>query len=247
MEIDEKKLKELIVKAIEIFQSEVSSQNIICSKKKIYVILTEEFNNKYESFFESLNQRNEYEAYAIVPSEMYNYDLISKLKRFKVCKEVISRDNIDFNEISNFITVFPIISRSAVVKTALCIEDIFETKWIFNCIEKGEKIILLQSGLKKFSGNEPSSYINKILNYYRSLLEFNIQIVEDIDSLENSNNNFESKESFNYINSFKKIITESEVELYENDKQILLNNGDIITDMAKDKARKMNIEIIRKL
>lgn len=251
MEIDERKLKELIIKAIKVFQSERSSQNISFYKKKVYVIFTEEFNSKYLSFFKSLNKKSEYEAYAVVPSEIYNDELISNLKKFQVCKSIINRNNIDINELSDYLTVFPIISRNTVVKTALCIEDTFETKWIFNSIEKGEKIILLQSGLEKFSGNEPLSYINKILDYYRTLLEFDIEIVEDIVNLESKKFAYVYKEMDDYKNQYenkgKKIITESEVETYKYDKRIVLSHGDIITDMAKDKARKMNIEIIRRL
>lgn len=250
MEIDEKILKDLIIRAIELFQSENSRQNISFPKKKVYVIFTEEFNEKYLNFFKNLNKKSEYDAYAVVTPEIYNNSLVNNLKEFQVCKSIIDINDINFDKLSNYLTVFPTISRTAIVKTALCIEDTFETKWIFKSIEKGEKIILLRSGLERFSGKEPLSYVNKILDYYRTLLEFNIDIAEDIFTTENKEslitNEIEDETSNYYESSGKKIITENQVEMYRYNKKIILKTGDIITDMAIDKARNLNIEIIRR-
>ncbi len=250
MEIDEKTLKELVNRVIELFQSESSRQNIIVPKKKLYVIFTEEFNEKYSTFFESLDKQSKYEAYAIVPEEIYTESLINTLKQFKFCKEVISRDKISLNNLDEYLTVFPIISKTIIAKTALCIGDTFETNWIFNSMEKGQKIILLQSGLEKFSGKEPVAYRKKILDYYRTLLEFDIEISEDIFQV--------SSKDFSIVNekvthtqtthecTGKQIITEYEIEKLKEYNKIVLKPGDIITEMAKDKARSLNIEIVRK-
>jgi hypothetical protein len=253
MEIDEKRLRELVIKAIQLLQSESSIENQFIPKKKLYVIFTEEWNNKYSSLFEQLNKQNEYDVYAVLPYEIYNDFHLNNLKKFSVCKSIINRNYVNFDDLTEYITVFPVVPREIIVKTALCIDDIFESKWIFKSMEKGQRTILLTSGFKRFSGKEPPKYINKILDYYKTLLEFNIEIKNDIFQVERD----ESKdrpiiyENTNYNevlsdNRSKKVITEQEIENYKYDRKILLNHGDIITELAKDRARSLNIQIIRK-
>lgn len=253
MEIDEKRLRELVIKAIQLLKSEGSIENQFIPKKKLYVIFTEEWNNKYSSLFEQLDKQNEYEVYAVLPCEIYNDFHLNNLNEFSVCKAIINRNHVNFDELTEYLTVFPAVSREVVVKTALCIDDIFESKWIFKSMEKGQKTILLSSGLEKFSGKEPPNYIKKILDYYKTLLEFNIEITNDIFQAERN----ESKdrliiyENVNHNevlsdNWGKKVITEQEIENYKYDRKIFLNHGDIITELAKDRARNLNIQIIRK-
>jgi len=253
MEIDEKKLRELIIKAIQLLQSESSTQNLFIPKKKLYVIFTEEWNNKYSALLEQLDKQNEYEVYAILLDEIYNDFQINNLKKFRVCKSIISSNNVNFDELTEYLTVFPVVSREVIVKTALCIDDIFESKWIFKSMEKGQRTILLSSGLEKFSGKEPTNYINKILGYYKTLLEFNIEITSDIFVAERNENKYDpiiyENTNHNEVlndNKIKKVITEREIEIYKCDKEIFLNRGDIITELAKDRARELNIQIVRR-
>lgn len=249
MGIDEKRLRELVIKAIELFESESSRQNLFISKKKLYVIFTEECSDEYLSFFEKLEKQNKYEVYAVVQSEKYDDVYLNNLKKFNVFKEIIDKNQVNLNELTEYVTIFPVVPREVIVKTALCIDDIFETKWIFKSMEKGQKIILLRSGLERFSGREPLSYINKILNYYRTLLEFNIEIIEDITQIEDGNSIIHENTNNNVVlkeNKGKQVITEQEIENYKYDKKIILNPGDIITDLANDRARSLNIQIIKR-
>ena len=258
MEMDEKRLRELVIKAIELIKSE-ATKNIFIPKKKLYVMFTEKWNGKYWNFFEELNKQNEYEAYAVIPSKINNTLHLNNLKKFEVCKGIIDEEDVNFDELTEYITVFPIAPRNVIVKTALCIDDTFETKWIFKCMEKGQRIILLKSGLERFSSKEPLSYRNKIIDYYRTLLEFDIEISDYIIQSENYNLpvTCKSTSSTNYsVNhnvslnenesqNVKKVITENEIEKYIQNNKIILNKGDIITDMARDRARSLNISIVK--
>ena len=257
--IDEERLRELIIKAIELVKVENEAQKAVL-KKKLYVIFTEEWNGAYWSFFEKLNEENKYEVYAVIPERIDSKLHLNNLNKFQVCKEIITEKEIDYKKLTEYITVFPIVPRDIVVKTALCIEDTFETKWIFNCMEKGQKIIFSKAGLQKFTGKEPLSYKNKILDYYRTLLEFDIEITDSIvekenhklskelnDSSKKYNNSTTKAISINENNlkSIKKVITEKEVLDYAQNHQIILKAGDIITEMARDKAKSLNISIVR--
>lgn len=254
MDIDENRLRELVIKAIKLIQAENSKNNEGLFKTKLYVILTEEWNSRYWNFFNQINEQDQYEVYAVISSKIINNLHINNLKKFKVCRGIIDEDNINYDELDEYITVFPSISRNIVVKTALCINDTFETQWIFKAMETGQRIILLSSGLEKFTGKEPKAYLNKILNYYRTLLEFNIEITEKLSgnthgyclTTENEDNKYDVVQNGREkcINSKKRIITCNDVENYISEKRIFINNGDIITDMAREKAQNLNISII---
>ncbi|MGG7098256.1 hypothetical protein [Clostridium sardiniense] len=250
MEIDEKVIRELVIKAINLIQSENSTKSLSIPKKKLYVIFTEEWNSKYWDFFENLNKINKYDVYAVIPSRITNNLHINNLKKFKVCKGIIDEKDVDFDDLENYITVLPTISRSLVAKVALCIDDTFETNWIFKNMEKGERTILLKSGLVKMTGKEPSSYVNKILGYYRTLLEFNIEISDEIVDINKESLSIGVDEPLDKVNekkehTSKKVITEIDIEKYVQDRKIILNKGDIITELAKDRARSLNISILK--
>lgn len=250
--IDQKLFRQLIIQAIERVLEEERIKNLNIPKKNLYVILSENWNSDYWKFFNELNKKNKYKVYVVLSSKILNNLLLNNLKKFEIIKDVFYEDNINFNDLKEGTIIFPTTPREVIVKTALCIDDILETKLIFNSIENGQRVVLLKSGLKKFSGKEPKAYINKILSYYKTILEFNIEIYEDIDSgnymkdeyiKEECSNNYHSKAVFE---NTKRIITENEIEKYVQNNTIVLNNKDIITEMARDKARSLNISIIRK-
>lgn len=271
MEITEEKLRELVIKAIkEIEDSNIYKTNKCLLKKKTYVLCTEKWNDVYWNFFESLNKTEEYEVYPVICKKVESNILINNLKKFSVCKKILFEDDMNLNLIEDCITVFPVTSRNLAVKTALCIEDDFETRWIFKSIANGQRIIFLNKGLQKFTGKEPPKYVEKILNYYNTLLEFGIELKDDFFEEEsksyddyaksykryNSGSNSKEYESYNsnicgneYHGSYSKhkrqIITEKEVGNYLSSKKIILHDNDLITEMARDKARKLNIEVER--
>lgn len=247
MEITEKRLRELIINAIKLFQSESSKSTLSIPKKRLYVILTEGLNHKYISFFDNLNKQEEYEAYVIVSPYEDKKALEDKFREFHSIKAVVNINEINLQELSRYITIFPMISRNTVVKTALCLDDDLYTKWIFKSMEKGERIVILKSGLDRFTGKEPVAYRQKILGYYRTLLEYDIEIIDDFFQIKDEDENF----NFNTVGSNtvekigKRVITEREIEGYRFSRKIVLNPGDIITDMARDKAHSLNIEIVK--
>ncbi|MBM7835675.1 hypothetical protein [Clostridium sardiniense] len=250
MEIDDKVIRELVIKAIKLIQSENSTKSLSIPKKKLYVIFTEEWNSKYWGFFESLNKINKYDVYAVIPSRITNNIHVNNLKKFQVCKGIIEEKDVKFDDLEDYITVFPIIPRSLVAKVALCIDDTFEAKWIFKNMEKGQRTILCRSGLAKMTGKEPSSYVNKILGYYRTLLEFNIEISDEFFDMNKEILSIDIDEPLDKLNekykqSSKKVITEIDIEKYVQDRKIILNKGDIITELAKDRARSLNISILK--
>lgn len=167
MEIDERQLSQLITRIIKLLCAENKP------KKKIYMIFNQNWSEKYNSFLESICENDKCEIYAVVPLNIkYN----ERLKEFPVFEKILTRNEISSHNLENYITVFPVTPRNIIVKTALCIDDTFESRWILDSIGKGERVILISKGFDKFTGKEPEAYIQKMLEYYRMLLRFDIEI-----------------------------------------------------------------------
>ena len=152
-------------------------------------------------------------------------------------------------------TLLPVVPRDVLVKTALCISDTYETSWIAECMKQGSRVVLLLTGLEKFSGNEKPAYRKRIMEYYRQVLEFGVEIcsTEELSGrapyeiscegtdrtmacrTENSTCTLEPDKKK------KRVISSSNVEQFVSDGVIYLQPGDIVTDLAKDRAKFLKI------
>lgn len=94
------------------------------------------------------------------------YDILT-VKDFKV-------------ESDNEILVFPVISRNDIIDIASCTDKTATTKVVRRCFEEGAKIYFMKFGIEKLTGKEPEKYKQRILAYYREILEFNIEMIDDI-------------------------------------------------------------------
>lgn len=171
MEINEDSLKKLIEYIIKKVRIELDS-----NREEIFAILTDGWRIQYPAFFENINNIEGIQQVNVVVPPSINNECIQILKSFKSCGTIFSQNEINPKDINQFITVFPTTPRELIVKTALGIDDTFETKWIRNCFEKGQKIILLSSGLERFTGKEPQKYVQTIQSYYKTALEYGIEI-----------------------------------------------------------------------
>lgn len=246
MEINEKILKNIIKKAIEEYLLE-NEELLKIQKKNIYIILGKVWNEKYRIFFQKNNLIETYNVFTVFQKESSNE--FETLKKSKKLGEILYADEIDFETLKNYKTIFPVVSQEVLVKTALCIDDIFETKWIKNCFRKGSEIQMLISGFEIFTGKEPEEYIKKMKEYYKTILKYNIKI-KDINLKNEKIKECFLKEEMKkiYINpnnpKNRKIITYEDIA-NNNSKDIIINKGDIITEAAKDLALKLNLKIIR--
>ncbi len=253
MEISQEKLQELVIKALKELGYYNDTLITSASTTKIYMVCLSCFDEKYIEFMENMDKVQGFEVYPVVPNEFFTTEHNKSFEKFLSCKKVISRNEFEYLELENVITVFPIVTKDIVAKTALCISDTFENKCINNCIEKGSKLVFMLSGLPKFTGKESQAYIENLLSYYRTILKYNIDITEGYDF--NSNKGLVSKiQSFDkntkteFVNTntnWKKVITATDLYKYPNASVIKLNYGDIVTELAKENAEKMGITFER--
>lgn len=235
MEIDEKTLKNIIQKVLQEYLLE-KKEVFKIKKEDIYIILGKEWSEKYNLFFKDNKFNEKYNVFTVFQKN--GSSEFETLKNLEEIGTILYDDTIELKTLKNYKTIFPVVSQELITKTALCIDDIFETKWIKNCFRKGQEIQMLTSGFEIFTGKEPKKYIEKIKEYYKMVLTYDIRIISEI-------NNVEKQDIFTDNNkNNRKIITYKDVITSEINNKIIINKGDIITESAKDLALKLNLEII---
>lgn len=181
MQLDEKELKRLIEAVISVIKSQNTAYDFpifnIVDQKEISVLFTAPWDNRFYTFTDEIKTKKDCCFNGFVSPKLPE-QTVSKIKEMANWKTITVWNDTQFEHLENSISVFPVTSRDIIVKTALCISDTYETKWIRAAMEQGGKIILPRSGFERFTGNEPEKYKQKILSYYKDLLEMNIELPE---------------------------------------------------------------------
>ncbi len=249
MGISEEQLKELvfrILKELEEKEGDRKQEN----RQKLYMLCSSPWDEAYTELLKDMEQSEEYSIYPVIPASWKKQGYESVLRGYKSCCGIIYRSREKPEDLETAITVFPAVPRDLLVKTALCISDTFETSWIADCLERGSRIVLLRSGLKRFSGREQPAYTKQIMAYYRQVLEYGVEICS-IRELSGKEINRQLPQMGNpeYIPELpletehgkKRVITASTVDKFATDGVLYLQKGDIVTDMAKDRAKLLGI------
>lgn len=177
--MSENEINELIKKVVEILRT---------ASRTVYIIFGCEWSNHYYLLFDEMKNMREYQFKAVIPDQWKENGNLQKLCETVEWQEIVCQSQRETCPAGGDITVFPCFSRSLVAKTALGIDDTFETKWIRKTMEQGGRIVLLKNGLDRFTGKEPGMYTNTILEYYRILLQFNIELVGSLVEIDRGNN-----------------------------------------------------------
>lgn len=118
-------------------------------------------------FLREMETSDQYEIVPVIPSSWKDMGYEARLMETKACSHILHRSCEKPADLETAITVMPVVPRDVLVKTALCISDTYETSWISECMDKGSRVVLLRSGLARFSGKEKPAYRNRVMNYYR--------------------------------------------------------------------------------
>lgn len=246
MEISEDRLREIVLRVLHEFEEEKKLLGI----QKVYMICASQWDERYCDFLKLMEKFDNIQVYAVIHELWIGKEYERILRSYKSCYKTISQSCELPKDTDKAVTIFPLVPKDIVVKSALCISDTFETLWITSCIENGGRIIFLRNGLMKFSGKESKAYISQILAYYRKVLEYGIEI-SDISEVEEKAKNETLNEPYiieekdilpaKVIKDKKRVITASNIEHYAEDGIININESDIVTDLARDKAKFLNI------
>lgn len=284
MNISEQKLREAIIRAIARIEAEEGLFLLGRKRQKIYMVCAGGFDERYLKFLRSFEET---EAATVVP--VLTEELRGQEGRFAEAarRDCVYLDREVPEDLERSVTVFPVVPRDLISKTALCISDTPQTRWITSCMEAGSRIVFLTSGLSAFTGREPKAYVNRILSYYRTVLEYGIEITKEFNPQEpeeygrlkgqelregrgsrntgtagislgaaagtfpggNAPGGFGSPASFTDGGSGKKagktgkkrVISSKDVEQLQRGGILIVGEDDIITDLAKDRAKFLNV------
>lgn len=239
--LDHKLLEQMVLKVIRQLEEERLLQ--LPQQKACYLMLPECWQDNYFKRLGSLSVPCDLQVISVLPKARYNEYYIQKLKELFPGDLVLEQEQAWEEQREEFLTVFPFPNRALIAKTALCLEDSFETRWIGRCFSQGQKIMMLQSGMEPFSGKEPKAYRTKIEQYIRTLTDFGIEFSDQLPAPQQRLEPAVRPEAER--NTKKRVITEADLASGLTDGKLVLHQGDIITMLAKEKAAEMGIQIVR--
>ncbi|WP_283607343.1 hypothetical protein [Faecalispora anaeroviscerum] len=239
--LDHKLLEQMVLKVIRQLEEERLIQ--LPQQKVCYLLLPERWQSDTFEKLGSLLLPGNLQAIFVLPKIRYNDFYIQKLKALFPGSLVLEQEQAWEEQRDEFITVFPFPNRALVAKTALCLEDSFETRWIGRCFSLGQKVVMLSSGMEPFSGKEPKAYRIKIEQYIRTLTDFGIKLTDRLTVPQPYREPALNPEPEK--NMKKRVITEADLALSLTEGRLVLHQGDIVTMLAKEKAAEMGIQIIR--
>jgi len=150
---------------------------------------------------------------------------------------VVGHDEARNPASGDFLTVFPVACRNLVVKTAICLQDDFESKWVAESIDHG-RAVYMRKEFPLFIGLEPDAYKKKIISYYMDAERYGIQF----DKLP-SDCALAKEPALHGCTQKKRIVTASDLKNADLENELLLRPGDIITELARERAKELGIRI----
>lgn len=252
MNISEERLKELVLRVLRELEAEGRQESETGNRQKLYMVCASPWNEGYEGFLKEMEESDAYDIYPVIPVSWKKQEYEGRLRDCKACTGILYRTCEKPPDLEAAVSLFPIVPRDMLVKTALCISDTFETSWIAACIEKGSRAVFLRSGLARFSGKEKPAYVSRIMEYYRQVLEYGIEIcgLEELTGRQEApkaatpkrgKTEYAPQSSAIPVRRKKRVITASNVERYASEGILYLQPDDIVTDLAKDRAKFLNI------
>ena len=251
MKISEEQLKELVLRVLGELEAERKADNANHPGQKLYMLCVSPWSDRYMEFLREMETSDQYEIVPVIPSSWKDMGYEARLMETKACSHILHRSWEKPADLETAITVMPVVPRDVLVKTALCISDTYETSWISECMDKGSRVVLLRSGLARFSGKEKPAYRNRVMNYYRQILEYGVEICS-VDEFTGrapyespghspAGETASGNDTQHPDTKKKRVISSSNVEQFASGGVIFLQQGDIVTDLAKDRAKFLNI------
>lgn len=255
MVMHEEQLKQLILSVLKELEEERARSREAESKKKVYMVCSLPWDQRYRDFMDRTELSGCCQVVPVIPGNWQEEGYEAILRLYPSCGPVRYHADEMPDDLEAAVTVFPVTDRDTIVKTALGIGDTFAASWVAECMEQGARIVCLRSGLRRFSGREPAAFVEQIMSCYRKVLEYGIEIC-DIDDLLQANGVLaaaaaDQRTAAVYEDSRpmpakqpqrkKRVITAAEVERFAVNGMIHLQQGDIVTDLAKDRAKYLNL------
>ncbi len=237
--ISEERLREIVQRILTEMETE---EKLKRKQTKIYMLCTPHWDDRFPAYLKKMTESPDFLVYPVIPLSWKEQGYEKFLLAYPSCGGILYRSCEKPFDLDQTITVLPVVPRDVVVKTALCIADTYETDWIASCIKTGSQVVFARNGLARFSGKEPEAYKNQILSYYRTVLTYGIRICSEEEA--DSQPVLRTECTGVCRNDKKKrVITASNIEQLAVNGVLFINPRDIVTDLALDRAKLLNIAL----
>lgn len=200
--------------------------------ESIYVVLPVNWQDNYRlKCIEAIQTlRFRYDINVVIPDPTSFNELLTIDQTINI----FTRDEMPCNPCKG--TLFlPVFKRNQMIKVALCLSDEFETKWLLQGIEEGQKIYVSKQSLT-FTGKESFFYRSKVEKYAQEVKSYGV-IFDD----------FPKERKINQQVERKKIITTEDLEYLVKDKKLEMSSQDILTELAREKLLEQDVEIVEQI
>lgn len=235
--ISEERLREIVQRILTELETE---ERLKKKQRKIYMLCTSHWDDRFSAYLEKMADSPDVLVYPVIPLSWKKQGYGEILLAYPSCGGIVYRSCEKPFDLEQTITVLPVVPRDVVVKTALCIADTYETDWIASCIEQGSQVVFVRNGLAVFSGKEPEAYKNQILSYYRTVLTYGITVCGGEEAVPQPVLKTEYTAAYRHDEK-KRVITASNIEQMAVNGVLFINPRDIVTELALDRARFLNI------
>ena len=231
MNISEKQLREAIIRAIAKIEAEEGLFSRSRKKQKIYMVCAGGWDERYLEFLKTVRPEEE-TAVPVLTEELRGQE--HRFYSEQKCENCMYLDGMVPPDLGDAVTVFPVVPRDLISKTALGISDTPQTQWIVSCMEAG----------------------SRILSYYRNVLEYGIELSDSCRRKPAEAEEKQEKDSRPLAVSTeerfygtersrksgkKRVISAKDVEQLQRGGVLLVEEDDIITDLARDRARFLQV------
>ncbi|SDB23120.1 hypothetical protein [Eubacterium oxidoreducens] len=175
MELNEKELRSLIERVIELTVDAIKNQD-----NKVLVVYSGNDKKRCVRTLRTLRAEGVGEITLVATQEQLDCENFVK-EVCTICKRIVTPQSIQEEPFIYDKMIFPVMPRSVLAKCALGISDIYETEMVKMAFEEGIEITIARGGLDKFTGNEPLEYQQRIMGYIRTLVEYGIHIQFDTE------------------------------------------------------------------
>ena len=163
MNISEEQLKELVLRVLSDLEAEKRAECMKDSKQTLYMLCVSPWSERYMEFLKKMEGSDAYDIVPVIPPSWKNMGYEARLRQSVSFGKILYRSGEMPDNLDRAVTLLPVVPRDVLVKTA-------------ECMKQGSRVVLLLTGLEKFSGNEKPAYRKRIMEYYRQVLEFGVEI-----------------------------------------------------------------------
>lgn len=236
----EKALEDLILRVIRQVLAEESQ-----AKRRLYVVFADAFDCRCVSFLQSLSPADDV---TVIVDDTQAGRIRCDIELACPFAAVVMTSQAGSLPLTGSLTVYPVASRDFIVKAALGMADTFATEWLARCFAAGAAVHLLLSGLSRFTGREPTVYVQQILGYYRKLLEYGITIGHHLPQEKQGNPvpaAVTEKKASPVVTCQEKVLTAADLYPYDKGTVLLVGAHTVVTSLAREAALSRGIEIRR--